>query len=102
MLVCYLDDSGKDAQNPITTIAGYVASEEAWAAFENEVEPYFAERNVSLLHALDLHGTRGEFREWSILSKQAFVARIAQAASKHVSFGVSMPVSQRRKNSADK
>jgi hypothetical protein len=90
MLVCYLDDSGKDAQNPITTIAGYVASEDAWAAFEKEVEPYFAERNVSLLHALDLHGTRGEFKEWPVLSKQAFVARIAQVASKHVSYGVSM------------
>jgi hypothetical protein len=31
MLVCYLDDSGKGAQNPITTIAGYLASEDAWA-----------------------------------------------------------------------
>lgn len=33
MLVCYLDDSGKDAQNPLTTIAGYVASEEAWSSW---------------------------------------------------------------------
>jgi hypothetical protein len=40
MLVCYLDDSGKDSQNPITTIAGYVPSEDAWAAFEKEVEPF--------------------------------------------------------------
>jgi hypothetical protein len=90
MLVCYLDDSGKDSQNPITTIAGYVASEDAWAKFEAEVEPYFAERNVSILHATDLHGTRGEFKGWSILKKEAFVARIALVAEKYVVFGVSM------------
>ena len=90
MLVCYLDDSGKDAQNPITTIAGYVASEEAWAEFEKEIEPYFAERHVSVLHAVDLHNTRGEFKGWTVLNKEAFVARIAQVASKHVIFGVSM------------
>jgi hypothetical protein len=70
MLVCYLDDSGKDAQNPITTIAGYVASEDAWAKFEAEVESYFAERNVSVLHATDLHGTRGEFKGWSVLKER--------------------------------
>jgi hypothetical protein len=90
MLVCYLDDSGKDAQNPITTIAGYVASEEGWAAFEEEVEPYFSERGISVLHAVDLHNTRGEFKGWTVLSKEAFVARIAQVASKYVVFGVSM------------
>jgi hypothetical protein len=78
MLVCYLDDSGKDSQNPITTIADYVASEDAWTEFEKEVEPYFAERKVSILHAMDLHNTRDEFKGWSVLNKEAFVARIAQ------------------------
>jgi hypothetical protein len=90
MLVCYLDDSGKDAQNPITTIAGYVASEEAWSSFETEVEPYFSERKVSILHAVDLHNTRADFKAWSVLNKEAFVARIAQVASRYVTFGVSM------------
>jgi hypothetical protein len=90
VLACYLDDSGKDLQNPITTIAGYVASEDAWAKFETEVEPIFAERSVSILHAMDLQGTRGEFEEWSVLNKQAFVARIAQVAARHISMGVSM------------
>ena len=90
MLACYLDDSGKDPQNVITTIAGYVASEEAWDKFEEEVAPAFAERNVSVLHAMDLNGTRGEFEGWSVLNKQAFVARIAQAASRHVTMGLSM------------
>lgn len=51
VLVCYLDDSGKDPQNRITTIAGYVATDEQWKAFEIEVETWFTEFNVKILHA---------------------------------------------------
>jgi hypothetical protein len=89
MLVWYLDDRGKDAQNPIATIAGYVASEDAWKAFEEEVEPHFVERNVSTLHAVDHHNTCADFPGWTVLNKEAFVARIAQVASRHVALRLS-------------
>ena len=39
MLKCYLDDSGKDPQNSITTIAGYAATAQQWTAFETDAEP---------------------------------------------------------------
>ena len=70
MLVCYLDDSGKDPQNRITTIAGYAASDEQWKAFETEVETWFTEVNVKILHAKDLHDTDGEFAGWSHLKSR--------------------------------
>ena len=76
MLVCYLDDSGKDPQNRITTLAGFVASESSWQLFETEVETWFAEFGVKVLHAKDLHNTDGEFAGWTVLRKQAFVARL--------------------------
>jgi hypothetical protein len=34
VLTCYLDDSGKDPQSPITTLAGYVAPDTEWPIFE--------------------------------------------------------------------
>jgi hypothetical protein len=61
VLVCYLDDSGKDPQNPITTIAGYIAKDTAWQAFEVEVEKWFTEFKVNVLHANQLHDTDGDF-----------------------------------------
>lgn len=88
MLVCYLDDSGKDPQNRVTTIAGYVGLDREWAAFETKVEPLF--RRQPVLHATDLEGSRGEFRGWSVLKKQAFVARFCAAVSQHAMLGVSM------------
>ncbi len=90
VLVCYLDDSGKDPQNRITTVAGYAATDEQWRAFEIEVEPIFDEYQVKILHAKDLHHTDGEYKGWAVLKKQAFVARICRALSHHVQIGLTM------------
>lgn len=90
VLVCYLDDSGKDPQNRITTIAGYIATEEDWRAFEVDVEPVFQKRKVRILHAKEMHDTDGDFKSWPVLSKEAFVSQICQSMSRHVALGVTM------------
>lgn len=90
VLVCYLDDSGKDRENPITTIAGYVAREDAWQAFEAEVNPICDSKGVQVLHAMELHRTESYFEGWTILQKQAFIARLGQVASRHLMMGLSM------------
>jgi hypothetical protein len=90
VLVCYLDDSGKDPHNRVTTIAGYLARDTAWRAFEQEVEPIFERRGVKILHAKDLEATKGEFENWKVIQKQAFVAEISSVLAKHSMLGVSM------------
>jgi hypothetical protein len=79
VLTCYLDDSGKDPQNRVTTVAGYVARDTAWKAFETQVEPFFERANVKILHAKELEATDGEFKDWRVLQKQAFVAQVCSA-----------------------
>jgi hypothetical protein len=69
---------------------GYAATDEQWRAFESEVEQIFAAAGVRVLHAKDLHHTEGEFAGWTVLRKQAFVARICRALSRHVPLGMSM------------
>ena len=64
MFVCYLDDSGKDPQNPGTTLAGYVAKDTEWHLFEESVGPVFEEFGVEVLHAIDLHNTKSDFKGW--------------------------------------
>jgi hypothetical protein len=88
MIVCYLDDSGKNPESSITSLAGYVASERGWANYESEVEKWFAEYGVRVLHAKELHDTDGNFKGWPVLKKQAFVSRICQARSPHLLLGV--------------
>ncbi len=90
VLLCYLDDSGKDAQNPITTLAGFIAKDDEWRRFETEVEPTFTKYGVKVLHTKDLHHTTGEFTNWKVLQKQFFVSGICRALSQRVPLGVSM------------
>lgn len=94
MLICYLDDSGKDPQNSVTTLAGYVATNAQWEKFETAVEPWFSEFNVKTLHAKDLHATKGEFCNWTVLKKEAFVARICKVLSNHIMLGMSMSLAK--------
>jgi len=94
VLVCYLDDSGKDPQSRITTLAGYVARDTAWKAFETQVEPIFERARIKVLHAKDLEDTDGEFKGWKVLRKQAFVARICRTLSAHSMLGVSMSIAK--------
>jgi hypothetical protein len=78
---------GKDPQNRITTLAGFAAADTQWASFETEIEPVFAEYGVKILHARDLENTDGEFKGWTVLRKQAFVARIGQVMARHLLVG---------------
>ncbi|WP_316203972.1 DUF3800 domain-containing protein [Bradyrhizobium sp. SZCCHNS3051] len=49
-----------------------------------------SEFKVNVLHTMDLHTTKGDFKGWSVLKKQAFVARICQVMTRHVMMGVSV------------
>ena len=89
MLTCYLDDSGKDPQNHLTTLAGYLAREDEWKSFEAAVEPVFERYGVKILHAKDLEDTHGEFKGWKVLKKQSFVAEISKILAKHSLIGLS-------------
>ena len=92
MFVCYLDDSGKDSQNPITTLAGYVAKDTEWLLFEESVEPVFEEFGVEVLHTRDLHNTDIDFEDWSRVKKQEFVSCVFKAMIPHVPLGLSVSV----------
>jgi len=88
MFVCYLDDSYAD-QATYMTMAGYVATRDAWRAFEAEIEPIFVRYGVTVLHALDFHGTRGEFRGWTAVKKNTFVDEVYDVAARWIRFGIS-------------
>src|SRR5215831_18984922 len=92
VLVCYLDDSGKDPQNPATTLAGYAASDAQWTAFEEAVEPVFTKHRLGTLHTKDLHHTDGEFAGWSGAQKHQFVRDVCAVMADHIPFGMSVSV----------
>ena len=92
MFVCYLDDSGSDLQNPITTLAGYVAREREWSLFEQSVEPVFEKFGVAVLHAIEFHNTDGDFKNWSRERKERFISYVYGAMIPHIPLGLTISV----------
>lgn len=76
VLVCKLDASGTDPDNPIVCMAGYVAMLSAWMDFEQVARPIFNRYGVTVLHAKEFYDTKGEFAGWSRDKKHAFIREI--------------------------
>ena len=63
-LVCYLDDSG-NKDEPIVTLAGYIAPAPNWLDFEVDARALFDACELPYLHTVDLHHRKKEFKGWT-------------------------------------
>jgi hypothetical protein len=61
VLVCKLDASGTDDENPIVTMAGYVGLLTGWLDFEVRAREHFYRYGVDVLHAKKFYDTDGDF-----------------------------------------
>ena len=90
-LVCYLDDSGNN-DDPITTLAGYIAPAENWLEFEVDARKLFDEIGLPYLHTVELHMRRGEFRGWTREKTAAFANNFYRILNKHAYAGFEFSV----------
>ena len=63
-LVCYLDDSG-NKDEPIVTLAGYIAPAPNWLDFEVDARALFDACELPYLHTVDLHHRKKKFKGWT-------------------------------------
>ena len=92
MLYFFLDDSGTDNRSPVITMAGYVAASHHWAIFDKRAKKLYARYGITVLHASDFHGTKGEFVNWDGNKKMAFVRELFELVRKNCLLGVSVSV----------
>jgi hypothetical protein len=57
-----------------------------------DVERWFTEYKVGVLHAKELHDSDGDLKGWPRIKTRAFVSRICQARTPHLMMGLSMSV----------
>ena len=94
MLVCYLDDSGTGNDLPVVTMAGYIGPTHKWSWFEQQANKIFEAYNVDQLHAVELNGTKGEFKGWSRSRKESFIARLYSELINAAEFGVAFSITK--------
>lgn len=92
MLVCYLDDSFASTST-IQTIAGYVASEDAWEVFEGLAEQVCEAFGVDIIHCREFDSRKGCFKGWSVPMTIRFLHAIGEALqSANIKFGISRSI----------
>ena len=91
MLVCYLDDSG-NKNDPISTLAGYIAPAHNWRDFEVRARELFESIELPYLHTVDLHRREGEFAGWTREQTAEFVEIFYRVLDHHAYAGFEFSV----------
>lgn len=90
MLSLYGDESGTDGRSPIVAVAGYVASDDAWAAFQVEWKQFCDDNKIVDFHTTDFLAHKKEFTEqngWTEKRSKSASRIIDNIIAKHVEFG---------------
>jgi len=95
VLVCYLDDSGEEAEC-IVTCAGYLSFADEWQKFEAEARDFFNFEGVEYLHTVDLHQRRDQFDGWDTPRTQRFAQNFFSILNRHVGLGFEFSVLKTR------
>jgi len=90
VMTVYFDESGTHgAQSPATVVAGFGATAAQWVGCEKRLDRLFKDFGVTLFHATDFRGTKGDFEGWTLPQKAQFNSRFLQIVDDQLSFGVS-------------
>ena len=65
MLAAYLDASGEEPNAPVASVAGFAASDEAWARFNSAWASFLRQNGLRRFHASHFWAKEGEFKNWS-------------------------------------
>lgn len=86
MLTAYLDESGhtKDPKNDVVSIAGCVASLDAWKSFVPKWKAVLHEFGVSQLHMKNFAHFTGEFNAWLEQRRQDFLGKLMQIMEQNI------------------
>jgi hypothetical protein len=93
-LTAYFDESGTHKGATALSIAGYIASAEAWAAFDTEWHRALADFGLPYFHMADfVHGI-GAYAHWQSAQKNIRFGRLVDIINSHAiqSFGTAVPM----------
>lgn len=92
VFACYLDEARTDRESDIVTMAGYIAPYVDWLPFETAAQAIFDAFGVRILHAMDLHAGKREFRGWDWAKKEEFVSALQDKIKSTGAIGVAYSV----------
>ena len=79
MLIGCFDESGSSGEGGFVSIAGFVATEERWAAFDAVWNAALAKHGAPYLHTTDLANFKRIYKGWTVDQQRALVADLMTA-----------------------
>lgn len=71
-------------------LAGFIASVEQWAAYENALTAILADFGVKKFHAIDARQRKGDFKGWTRTKLARFNSQFLKLADDHLACGMAM------------
>lgn len=89
MIWAYFDDSGDpgDPHDRTLTIAGGVATTDAWSRWAQDWAHLLEDFGVAWFHTVDFEHLRDQFKQWSAERKESFRARLLSIVRRHIDQG---------------
>src|SRR5947207_1495772 len=83
MLYLYLDETGTHATAGNIGVAGYLAREEQWSAFQVEWQEELTAYGVPFFHMTDFLARRGHFKDWPEQKRIPRLHKLIRVINKH-------------------
>jgi hypothetical protein len=76
LLQGFFDESGMHQDPAITTVAGFIATENQWKSFNPKWKRALKKQNVKVFHMVDFEKGRGDFRGWTVERKIELIKKL--------------------------
>lgn len=89
----YVDDSGKADQSPVLVLAGYGASEERWAHFDQQWKTTLDKWGLDGFHMAEAWRMQHKYQKLGSIGRDALIVQLLECINLHAEFAVvnSMP-----------
>jgi hypothetical protein len=94
IVTVYIDESGTH-DSGVTIMAGWVGRLGQWATFDPKWRKLLKRNQLSYYHSRKLKHSKGEFKDWSIIRKNAFMKDAAEIGLKNLAFGFVIALSEK-------
>ena len=84
-LQAYIDDSGNNAEFPVTVLAGFVARVEAWEAVSKKWTNALSADGLKYFKMKECHARRGQFAGWDEARRDRKLLELGQLIKESVS-----------------
>eukprot|EP01037_Dinobryon_pediforme_P005768 gene5769-5831_t len=80
----YFDESGTHEGSPVTTMAGALATDRQWRAFQVELDRIKKSFEFSVLHTKDLKARAGQFSGWSVEKGMSLISELSKIVAQGI------------------